>query len=102
MLSIAVLPVGTPPADAVVKAMESVPKAIPGNYFETIRKYIPVEVMALWATVKQLLDILFDGAVNTPFEVNTFAVVWTGELPYSSSLLCAVRKHSDLLVSSAA
>lgn len=55
-------------------------KTLPDNWVEKIRKYIPAEVLVGWATTKQLLDMLFEGAVDTPGEITTFTVVWVGVL----------------------
>lgn len=55
-------------------------KALPDNWVEKIRKYIPAEVLVAWATTKQLMDVLFEGAVDKPNEVTTFTVVWGGVL----------------------
>lgn len=52
--------------------------ALSGTVVEQIRRYIPAEAMVAWATVKQLLDVLFDGAMHTQAEATIFSVVWAG------------------------
>jgi hypothetical protein len=79
-----------PSRDSNLEATGAESQTLPGSYFETVRQYIPVEVMAMWATVKQVLDVLFDGAINTTIEVNTFAIVWVGNLLHSPVRLCAI------------
>ena len=77
---------GAVPSNKVSQLVAKVPevsmKALPDNWVEKIRKYIPAEVLVGWATTKQVLDFVFRGAVDTPGEITTFAVVWAGPLPY--------------------
>lgn len=75
---------------AAADSTSTISQMLPGDYVEQIRAYIPAEVMALWATVKQLLDILFDGTVNTPSETYIFVIVWAGAAPPST--LCTVLR----------
>lgn len=65
-------------SEIVSQVPEVSTKTVPDNWVERVRKYIPAEVLVGWATTKQLLDMLFQGAVDTPGEITTFAVVWVG------------------------
>ena len=65
-------------SELISKVPEVSTKTVPDNWVERVRKYIPAEVLVGWATTKQLLDMLFQGAVDTPGEITTFAVVWVG------------------------
>jgi hypothetical protein len=55
-------------------------QAQPDNWVEKVRKYIPAEALVGWATTKQVLDVLFEGAVDKPGEISAFAVIWLGAL----------------------
>lgn len=67
-------------SDLVRQVPEVAHKVLPDNWVERMRKYIPTEVLVGWATTKQVLHVLFQGAVDTPMEITTFTVVWLGVL----------------------
>lgn len=65
-------------SELVIQVPQVSTQAIPDNWVERMRKYIPAEVLVAWATTQQLLNSIFQGVVDTPREVTTFAVVWAG------------------------
>lgn len=85
-------------SDVVTEVPELSKKVLPDNWVEKIRKYIPAEVMVAWATTKQVLDVYFEGAVDTPAEISTFSVVWIGVPPLTLSAASLSHFHVFLLM----